>query len=162
MKNLEVVIVMGSDSDWPIVSETAKILKEFKVAFEAKVLSAHRTPDETTKYARQLEARGVKVAIAAAGGAAALAGVIAGHTSVPVIGIPMPTADLNGLDSLLSTVQMPPGVPVATVGIGKAGAKNAAFLAMKILALNDKALRAKLVNYKKTQAKKISKIKLAL
>jgi 5-(carboxyamino)imidazole ribonucleotide mutase len=162
MKKTEIVIVMGSDSDWPVVSETAKILKEFKVSFEAKVLSAHRTPDETTKYARQLEARGVKVAIAAAGGAAALAGVIAGHTTIPVIGIPMHTAELNGMDSLLSTVQMPPGVPVATVGIGKAGAKNAAFLAMKIVALNNKTLRKQLVDYKKKQAKKISKIKLPL
>jgi len=161
MKNPEIVIVMGSDSDWPVVSETAKILKEFNVPFEAKVLSAHRTPNETTKYARQLEARGVKVAIAAAGGAAALAGVIAGHTAIPVIGIPMHTAELNGIDSLLSTVQMPPGVPVATVGIGKSGAKNAAFLAMKIVALGNKALRNKLVGYKKIQAKKILKIKLS-
>jgi len=160
MKNAEIVIIMGSDSDWPVVSETAKILKEFKISFEAKVLSAHRTPEETTCYAKGLEARGAKVAIAAAGGAAALAGVIAGHTAIPVIGIPMPTADLNGMDSLLSTVQMPPGVPVATVGIGKSGAKNAAFLAMKILALNNKALHNKLVVYKRTQAKKILKIKL--
>jgi len=162
MKNIDVVIVMGSDSDWPIVSEAAKILKEFHVAFEVKVLSAHRTPEETARYAKGLEARGVKVAIAAAGGAAALAGVIAGHTAIPVIGIPMPTADLNGMDSLLSTVQMPPGVPVGTVGIGKPGAKNAAFLAMKILALNNKTLRAQLAGYKKTQAKKILKIKLSL
>lgn len=162
MKKVDIVIVMGSDSDWPVVSETAKILKEFKVPFEAKVLSAHRTPKETTSYACQLEARGVKVAIAAAGGAAALAGVMAGHTGLPVIGIPMHTAELNGMDSLLSTVQMPPGVPVATVGIGKAGAKNAAFLAMKIVALSNKALRSKLMEYKKSQAKKISKIKLPL
>jgi phosphoribosylaminoimidazole carboxylase PurE protein len=102
------------------------------------------------------------VAIAAAGGAAALAGVIAGHTTIPVIGIPMHTAELNGMDSLLSTVQMPPGVPVATVGIGKAGAKNAAYLAMKIVALNNIALRKQLVDYKKNQAKKIKKIKLPL
>lgn len=162
MKNPQVVIVMGSDSDWPVVSETAKILKEFKIAFEAKVLSAHRTPDETAKYASQLEGRGVKVAIAAAGGAAALAGVVAAHTSVPVIGIPMTTTDLNGMDSLLSTVQMPPGVPVATVAIGKMGAKNAAFLAMRILALGDKKLRAQLAHYRKNQAAKIKKIKLSL
>lgn len=162
MKNPQVVIVMGSDSDWPVVSETAKILKEFKVAFEAKVLSAHRTPDETAKYASQLEGRGVKVAIAAAGGAAALAGVVAAHTSVPVIGIPMTTTDLNGMDSLLSTVQMPPGVPVGTVAIGKMGAKNAAFLAMRVLALGDKRLRAQLGQYRKNQVAKIKKIKLSL
>lgn len=162
MKNPQVVIVMGSDSDWPVVSETAKILKEFKVAFEAKVLSAHRTPDETAKYARGLEGRGVKVAIAAAGGAAALAGVIAAHTSLPVIGIPIPSADLNGMDSLLSTVQMPPGVPVGTVAVGKMGAKNAAFLAIRILSLNDKTLRSALENYRKNQVAKIKKIKLSL
>lgn len=162
MRKKEIVIVMGSDSDWPVVSETAKILKEFKVPFEAKVLSAHRTPEATAKYARSLVSGGVKVAIAAAGGAAALAGVIAGHTPIPVIGIPMHTQELNGMDSLLSTVQMPPGVPVATVGIGKAGAKNAAFLAMKIVALNNGALRKKLLDYKKNQAQKIAKIKLPL
>ena len=160
MRNPQVVIVMGSDSDWPTVSETAKILKEFKVSFETKVLSAHRTPNETTKYACRLDGRGVKVVVAAAGGAAALAGVIAGHTSLPVIGIPIETVELKGIDSLLSTVQMPPGVPVATVGIGKSGAKNAAFLAMKILALNNKNLRNRLIAYKKNQAKKIVNIKL--
>ncbi|HOD12789.1 MAG TPA: 5-(carboxyamino)imidazole ribonucleotide mutase [Candidatus Omnitrophota bacterium] len=162
MKDPQVVIVMGSDSDWPTVSEAAKLLKEFNIAFEAKVLSAHRTPEETAQYASKLESRGVKVAIAAAGGAAALAGVIAAHTSVPVIGIPMHTSDLNGMDSLLSTVQMPPGVPVGTVAIGKMGAKNAAFLAMRILALNDKGLRSQLSSYRKSQKQKIIKIKLEL
>lgn len=162
MKDPLVAIVMGSDSDWPTVSETAKLLKEFKISFEAKVLSAHRTPQETAQYASKLEGRGVKVAIAAAGGAAALAGVIAAHTALPVIGIPMHTSDLNGMDSLLSTVQMPPGVPVATVAIGKMGAKNAAFLAMRILALNDKTVGSQLNNYKKSQKQKIAKIKLEL
>ena len=162
MKNPKVVIVMGSQSDWPTVSETAKILKEFKVTFETKVLSAHRTPTETAQYASKLESRGTKVAIAAAGGAAALAGVIAGHTNLPVIGIPMETSSLNGMDSLLSTVQMPPGVPVATVAIGKMGAKNAAFLAMKILALNDKKVLTQLKSYKKRQAEKIKKTKVVL
>ena len=162
MKDVKVVIVMGSQSDWPTVSETAKILKEFKIGFEAKVLSAHRTPHETASYATKLESRGVKVAIAAAGGAAALAGVIAGHTNLPVIGIPMETSSLNGMDSLLSTVQMPPGVPVATVAIGKMGAKNAAFLAMRILALIDKKALTQLKSYKKCQAEKIKKTKVSL
>jgi len=151
---------MGSQSDWPTLTETAKILKDFKISFEAKVLSAHRTPGETSKYAEGLEKRGVKVAIAAAGGAAALAGVMAAHTSIPVIGIPIEATSLNGMDALLSTVQMPPGVPVATVAIGKMGAKNAAYLAMKILALSDKVLNAKLKKFKKMQADKIKKIKI--
>ncbi|MDP8266611.1 MAG: 5-(carboxyamino)imidazole ribonucleotide mutase [Candidatus Aceula meridiana] len=160
MKNPKVILVMGSESDWPTVKETAKIFKDFKVAFEVKVLSAHRTPKETAEYAEKLEGRGVKVAIAAAGGAAALAGVVAGHTNLPVIGIPIETSSLNGMDSLLSTVQMPPGVPVGTVAIGKMGAKNAAYLAMKILALSDKALLTKLKIFKKRQADKIRKIKI--
>ena len=160
MKNPKVIIVMGSQSDWPTLTETAKILKDFKVSFEVKVLSAHRTPEETASYACGLEKRGVKVAIAAAGGAAALAGVVAAHTVIPVIGIPIEASSLNGMDALLSTVQMPPGVPVATVAIGKMGAKNAAYLAMKILALGDKTLNVKLKKFKKMQADKIKKIKI--
>ncbi len=162
MKNPKVVMVMGSQSDWSTVSETAKILKEFNIPFEAKVLSAHRTPRETAQYASKLESRGVKVAIAAAGGAAALAGVVAAHTSIPVIGIPIETSSLNGLDSLLSTVQMPPGVPVATVAIGTMGSKNAAYLAMKILALEDKKVLAQLKDFQKQQVQKIKKTKVAL
>lgn len=160
MKNPKIIIVMGSQSDWPTLTETGKILKDFKIPFEVRVLSAHRTPQETAAYAEGLEKRGVKVAIAAAGGAAALAGVIAAHTSLPVIGIPIEATSLNGMDALLSTVQMPPGVPVATVAIGKMGAKNAAYLAMKIVALGDKALNAKLKKFKKAQADKIKKIKI--
>ncbi len=160
MKNPKIIIVMGSQSDWPTLTETAKILNNFKIPFEVRVLSAHRTPHETAAYAEGLEKRGVKVAIAAAGGAAALAGVIAAHTSIPVIGIPIEATSLNGMDALLSTVQMPPGVPVATVAIGKMGAKNAAYLAMKILALGDKALNVRLKKFKKTQADKIKKIKI--
>ncbi len=157
-----VSIVMGSESDWPTMSEAGKILKEFAVPYEAKVLSAHRTPDETVEYTRALESRGVKVAIAGAGGAAALAGVVAAHTSIPVIGIPIESTALNGLDSLLSTVQMPPGVPVATVAIGKGGAKNAGFLALKILGLSDVQIRQRLEEYKKKQAEKIKTIRLEL
>ncbi|MDD3374388.1 MAG: 5-(carboxyamino)imidazole ribonucleotide mutase [Candidatus Omnitrophica bacterium] len=160
MKNPKVIIVMGSQSDWPTLTETAKILKDFKVSFEVRVLSAHRTPEETAFYSVGLERRGVQVAIAAAGGAAALAGVVAAHTSIPVIGIPIEASSLNGMDSLLSTVQMPPGVPVATVAIGKMGAKNAAYLAIRILALNDQLLNAKLKKFKKEQADKIKKIKI--
>jgi len=162
MNNILVSIVMGSESDLPTMSEAAKILKEFDVPCEMKVLSAHRTPDETAEYAKSLESRGVKVAIAGAGGAAALAGVVAAHTSIPVIGIPIQTTALNGMDSLLSTVQMPAGTPVATVAIGKGGAKNAGFLALKILGLNDSTLRAKLEEYKKKQAQKIKAIKVDL
>lgn len=160
MKNPKVVIVMGSDSDWPTVQETAKILKEFKVPFEVRVLSAHRTPQETAEYASKLESRGVKVAVAAAGGAAALAGVIAAHTNLPVIGIPIEASSLNGIDSLLSTVQMPPGVPVATVAIGKMGSKNAAYLAIRILALSDKKLSQGITLFKKKQVEKIKKIRI--
>jgi len=160
MKNILVSIVMGSESDLPTMGEAAKILKEFDVAYEVKVLSAHRTPDETAEYAKSLESRGVKVAIAGAGGAAALAGVVAAHTSLPVIGVPIETTALNGMDSLLSTVQMPAGTPVATVAIGKGGAKNAGFLALKILGLNDSNLRTKLEEYKKKQAEKIKAISI--
>ncbi len=162
MENPQVIIVMGSESDWSTVSQTAKILQDFNISFEARVLSAHRTPHETAQYASELERRGVKVAIAAAGGAAALAGVIAAHTVIPVIGIPIQTSSLNGLDSLLSTVQMPAGVPVATVAIGSMGAKNAAYLAMKIIALEDKKLLDQLKDFQKKQAQKIQETKIAL
>ena len=130
-------VVMGSKSDLETVEETFKILEEFGIPYEKNVLSAHRTPDETIAYARSAYDRGLKVIIAAAGGAAHLAGVIAGCTTLPVIGIPMKSSTLDGLDSLLSVVQMPAGVPVATVAIGKAGAKNAAVLAATILGAFD-------------------------
>jgi len=130
-----VAVVMGSKSDWEAMRDTAATLTEFGVPHEARVLSAHRTPAETAKYASEAEERGLEVIIAAAGGAAHLAGVIAAHTILPVLGVPMVSPALKGLDSLLSTVQMPGGVPVGTLGIGKAGAKNAALLAVAILLL---------------------------
>lgn len=144
----KVGIVMGSDSDWPIMQETVKGLKEFGIASEVKVLSAHRSPALTCEYAQHARKRGLKVIIAAAGGAAHLAGVIAGHTVLPVIGVPMDTGSLKGVDSLLSTVQMPAGVPVATMAIGKAGARNAALLAAQILGLADKKIAGRLEKHK--------------
>ena len=162
MKSVHVAIMMGSQSDLPTMKEAAEILKEFNVSFEVRVLSTHRAPEETSKYAKNLKARGVKIVIAGAGGAAALAGVVASLTSLPVIGIPIETQALRGLDSLLSTVQMPPGVPVATVAIGAGGAKNAAFLAIRILGLSDKNLQKKLEAYHAAQADKISKIKVTV
>lgn len=140
-----VAIVMGSDSDWPVMKETALLLKKLKLPFAARVISAHRTPDEARDFALGAEKAGLKVIVAAAGGAAHLAGVLASMTTLPVIGVPMEGWALSGLDALLSTVQMPGGVPVATVAIGKAGARNAAILAAEILALNDKELAARLV-----------------
>ena len=154
MRKIQVAIMMGSSSDLPIMQETANILKEFAISHELKVLSAHRTPKETVSYAEGLKARGVKVVICGAGGSAALAGVVAAHVTLPVIGVPIDTV-LNGLDSLLSTVQMPPGVPVAAVSIGKQGAKNAALLAIRILSISDKKLEKKLEQYHDTQRRKI-------
>lgn len=159
MKN-EVTIMMGSQSDLPTMKEAADILKEFGIGFEIRVLSTHRAPEETSKYAKDLKSRGFKIVIAGAGGAAALAGVVASLTSLPVIGVPIQTAALGGLDSLLSTVQMPPGVPVAAVAIGAGGAKNAAFLAMRILGLSDGKIQKALEKYGAAQAEKISKIKV--
>ena len=152
--------MMGSKSDLPTMDEAAKILKEFGVAYEMKVLSAHRTPKETAAYAEKLESRAVKVVICGAGGSAALAGVVAAHTQLPVIGIPIETTALNGVDSLLSTVQMPSGVPVAAVAIGKGGAKNAGLLALRILALSDQAINEKLKQYSEEQRQNILKIEL--
>lgn len=132
---------MGSDSDLPTMAETVKILEGYGVATEVRVLSAHRTPDEASRYAREAEGRGLKVLIAGAGGAAHLAGALAAHSTLPVIGVPLESSPLGGFDALLSTVQMPPGVPVATVGVGAMGARNAGHLAVAILALADEALR---------------------
>jgi phosphoribosylaminoimidazole carboxylase PurE protein len=160
MKNIQVAIMMGSRSDLPTMQEAEKILKEFGVSSEMRVLSAHRTPRETSQYAEELKGRGVKIVIAGAGGSAALAGVVAAHTNLPVIGVPIKETALDGMDSLLSTVQMPPGVPVAAVAIGKPGAKNAALLAIRILALSDKDLDKKLAGYMKTRREKILKIKI--
>ncbi|MDO8525114.1 MAG: 5-(carboxyamino)imidazole ribonucleotide mutase, partial [Candidatus Omnitrophota bacterium] len=142
-------ILMGSDSDLPVMSEAAKILDGNGVSYELKILSAHRSPDDVAGFAKAARARGFKVIIAGAGGAAHLAGVIASHTTLPVIGVPMETKELKGIDSLFSTVQMPSGVPVATVSIGAPGAKNAGILAVQILSLNDKRLEKNLSALKK-------------
>lgn len=159
MKDVQVAILMGSKSDLPTMDEAAKVLKDFGVGYEMKVLSAHRTPKETAEYAETAKGKGIKVFICGAGGSAALAGVVAAHTGLPVIGIPVESV-LNGLDSLLSTVQMPPGVPVAGVAIGKGGAKNAGLLAVRILALADKSLDQKMENFREEQRKKILQEKL--
>lgn len=157
MDNIQVAIMMGSKNDMPIVEETAGMLKQFGVPHEMKILSAHRTPKETAAYAEALAGRGVKVVICAAGGSAALSGVVAAHTMLPVIGIPLDSMGFNGLDALLSTIQMPPGVPVAGVGVGKPGAKNAALIAIRIMALSDATLTKKLEDFAKEQAEKILK-----
>ncbi len=152
MSQAIVSIVMGSDSDLEIMREAAKALDEFGVAYEMDVTSAHRSPDRTADYARKAAGRGIRVIIAGAGGAAHLAGVIAAHTTLPVIGVPIPSTSLNGMDSLLAIVQMPAGIPVATVAIGKPGATNAGILAAQILGLADKAIAAKLDAYKEKLA----------
>jgi 5-(carboxyamino)imidazole ribonucleotide mutase len=149
-------IVMGSDSDWPKIKAAAEALDEFGVSYEVHVMSAHRTPEIVRQFATMAAARGLKVLIAAAGGAAHLAGVVASHTTLPVIGIPVPTDLSGGLDSLLSTVQMPSDVPVATVAVGGGGPRNAGLLAMQILALSDVDLQEKLATFKHTLAEKIS------
>ncbi|MBN2097345.1 MAG: 5-(carboxyamino)imidazole ribonucleotide mutase [Candidatus Omnitrophica bacterium] len=148
----KVAIIMGSKSDLPVMSEAEKLLRQFGVKPELRVLSAHRTPLATINYACLAQQRGLQVIIAGAGGAAHLAGVIAAHTILPVIGVPMETHALKGIDSLFSTVQMPAGVPVAAMAIGASGAKNAAILAVQILALEDKKLQQKLRAYKKKLA----------
>ena len=155
MKKIQIVLMMGSPSDLSTIQEAADILKEFGVGYEMRVLSAHRTPRETDRYAEGLRSRGIKVVIAGAGGAAALAGVVASHTLLPVVGVPVETTALKGMDSLLSTVQMPPGVPVGCVAIGKPGAKNAALLALRILGLSDKTIEKKLEKYREEQRQKI-------
>lgn len=156
-KNPTVAIVMGSKTDWPVLEFTVKTLKEFGVESTVKVMSAHRTPHEASEFAENAAKNGYKVIIGAAGGAAHLCGVLAGHTILPVVGIPVKGWALDGMDSLLSTVQMPKGVPVATVAIGKAGAINAAILAVQIMALSDATLKRKLVTYKKKMAKDVLK-----
>lgn len=145
-KDIKVGIIMGSDSDLGVMSESANILEEFGISYEMTVASAHRTPDLVYKYVSSAPSRGIKVIIAGAGGSAHLAGVAASFSTLPVIGVPVKAKTLDGLDSLLSTVQMPPGIPVATVGIN--AAKNAGLLAIEILAINDKNLEKKLIAYK--------------
>ena len=153
-KNPVISIVMGSDSDLPVMKETTLILEKFNLSYELKILSAHRCPDKTALFAKSARKRGIKVIIAAAGGAAHLAGVVAAHTTLPVIGVPM-DSQLDGLDSLLSTVQMPSGIPVATVSIGKAGAINAAILAVQILGISSSVIFKKLEIHKKELVKKV-------
>ena len=150
-----VAVIMGSKSDWDTMQHAAKTLEEFGVPHECRVLSAHRTPAAATAYVSEAEGRGVEVLIAAAGGAAHLAGVAAAHTLLPVLGVPIESASLKGMDSLLSTVQMPGGIPVGTLAIGKAGAVNAALLAVAILANSRPELRAKLRLYRDNQARKV-------
>ena len=152
-----VAVLLGSDSDWETVAQTAETLKSFDVPFEVRVCSAHRTPDAATEFAKHAAARGCKVIIAAAGSAAHLAGVLAAYTTLPVIGVPMKGGALEGLDALLATVQMPAGIPVATVALGKAGAVNAALLAIQILALTNPDLQTKLIAHKATLAKNVEK-----
>jgi phosphoribosylaminoimidazole carboxylase PurE protein len=151
----KVAIVLGSDSDYPVIQDMLKLLKDFGIEHELIISSAHRSPDRTQRYASELESRGIQVVIACAGAAAHLAGVIAAHSVLPVIGVPIDSSPLNGLDALLATSMMPTGVPVATMGIGKMGAGNAAVLAAQILALNDSALTARLHQYKKQLADKV-------
>src|SRR6202046_4990631 len=148
-----VSIVMGSDSDLDIMREAAKALDDFGIAYEIDVTSAHRSPDRTADYARKAAARGVRVIVAGAGGAAHLAGVIAAHTTLPVICVPIPSTSLQGMDSLLATVQMPAGIPVATVAIGKPGATNAGILAAQMIALSDASVAKKLEGHKEKLAR---------
>ncbi len=157
-----VAILMGSDSDAQSLKGCGEVLRSFGVSFKARVLSAHRTPDDTVDYVKAAKKKGVRVFICAAGGAAHLAGVVAAHTELPVIGIPVETSSLKGLDSLLSTVQMPAGTPVATVAVGPGGVKNAAFLAVRILALGDAKLEKALRLYKEENRKKILAKKVVL
>jgi 5-(carboxyamino)imidazole ribonucleotide mutase len=148
-------VIMGSKSDWETMRATSEMLTRFGVAHECRVMSAHRTPALASEFASTAESRGIEVIIAAAGGAAHLAGVIAAHTVLPVLGVPMKSDALNGLDSLLATVQMPAGIPVATLAIGRAGATNAALLAIAILANSRPSLREKLHEFRAEQEKKI-------
>ena len=154
-----VAVIMGSKSDWETMRAASETLKNFGVAHEARVMSAHRTPQLATEFAGNADSRGLEVIIAAAGGAAHLAGVMAAHTTLPVLGVPM-TSALNGLDSLLSTVQMPGGIPVGTLAIGKAGATNAALLAIAILANSRPELKTKLREFRADQEKKIKETTL--
>lgn len=147
MKQARVAILMGSESDWPTFEQAVEVLREFGIAYEVRVLSAHRSPTQVRRYVMEAPRRGIRVFVVGAGGAAHLAGSVAAHTTLPVIGLPIETKSLKGLDSLLSTVQMPKGVPVATVAIGNA--TNAALLAVEVLAIRNGALQRKLASYKR-------------
>lgn len=151
-----VSIVMGSSNDWETMQQAARQLQDFGIAFDARVISAHRSPDLLFDYIKDMTTQGVRCFIAGAGGAAHLAGVIAGKTTLPVLGVPIPSKYLKGMDSLLSIVQMPKGIPVATFAIGEAGAANAGLFAVAMLALNDAQLAQKLSDYRKKQAEQIA------
>jgi len=151
----KVLIIMGSDSDLPVMENTSKTLEEFNIPYHMTVSSAHRTPERTLKLVKNAEKDGVEVIIAGAGAAAHLAGVIASHTTLPVIGVPIDSSPLEGLDALYSTVQMPPGIPVATMAVGRAGAKNAGIFAAQILGLKDTGISSALKEYKKKMAKDV-------
>ena len=153
-------IVMGSNSDWDVMQHVARQLQDFGVSYEARVLSAHRTPDAAFEYSNSAQERGLKCIIAGAGGAAHLAGVMAAKTTLPVLGVPMPSKHLQGMDSLLSTVQMPKGIPVATFAIGEAGAGNAALFAVAMLALSDPELAKRLTTFRAAQEAKIKAMSL--
>jgi phosphoribosylaminoimidazole carboxylase PurE protein len=155
MKRPLVGILMGSDSDLPVMEEAAKVLKDFGIPYEMTISSAHRTPRRTSSYARGAEKRGIRVIIAGAGHAAHLAGFIAAQTTLPVIGVPIDSSSLKGLDSILSTVQMPGGVPVASMALGKDGAKNAGIFAAQILSVKDKKLQARLKKFREDLARKV-------
>ena len=155
MSDISVLILMGSDSDAPIMQSAVDVLREFQIACEMTVASAHRSPERVMRLVSEAPGRGVKVFIVGAGAAAHLAGVVAAHSTLPVIGVPIDSSALKGLDALLSTVQMPPGVPVATVSIGKPGATNAGVLAAQIIGVGDKAMADKVAAYKKKLAEKV-------
>ena len=153
-------IIMGSDSDWPIMRLAAEILDQFNIAYESKIVSAHRTPDDMYVYAENAKERGIRCIIAGAGGAAHLPGMLASKTELPILGVPIPTKHLDGNDSLLSIVQMPKGVPVATFAIGEAGASNSALFAISMLSIEDKDLEIKLLEFRKSQTNAVLEKKL--
>ena len=157
---MRIAIVMGSSTDWATMRHAADLLREFKIEHECRIVSAHRTPDLLADFAKQAEEQGFRVLIAGAGGSAHLPGMLAAHTHLPVLGVPVESKILRGVDSLLSIVQMPAGVPVPTFAIGEAGAKNAALSAVSILALQDANLREKLIQFRKNQTERVLKMKL--
>ncbi|MBU3644637.1 MAG: 5-(carboxyamino)imidazole ribonucleotide mutase [Candidatus Methylopumilus sp.] len=160
-KQPQVAIIMGSDSDWPVMKLAAQMLEDFGVSYEAKVVSAHRTPDLMFEFAESAAAKGFQVIIAGAGGAAHLPGMVASKTTLPVLGVPVPSKHLQGQDSLYSIVQMPKGIPVATFAIGEAGAANAGLFAVSILANHDASLASKLQTFRQTQTTKVMNMKLS-
>jgi len=159
-KKALVAIIMGSDSDWPIMKHAAEVLDDFNISYEAQVVSAHRTPDLMFKFAEESEKKGFQVIIAGAGGAAHLPGMVASKTTLPVLGVPVPSKHLEGHDSLLSIVQMPKGIPVATFAIGEPGSYNAGLFAVSLIAVNDKEANQKLNEFRKNQVTKVLNMKL--